>query len=88
VIPIGQPAQHRAVTLAEELRRAGLCVDLGYGGSLSKRMKRADRLNARAAVLLGEDELRRAAATIRDLDSGAQVEVALDSLADRLGRFR
>ncbi len=88
VIPIGEAGKRRAAVLTEDLRRAGLCVDLGYGGNVGKRMKRANRLGARAAVLLGEDELKRDAATVRDLDSGEQVEVALESLAAHLARFR
>ena len=80
--------QDHALLLAEGLRTAGFCVDLGYGGNLGKRMKRANRLNARAAVLLGEDELARQAATVRDLDSGDQSEVMLDQLTDHLARFR
>ena len=47
-------------------------------------MRRADRIGARAAVLLGDDELARGIATVRDLDSGEQSEVALDALAPRL----
>jgi histidyl-tRNA synthetase len=47
-------------------------------------MRRADRIGARAAVLLGDDELARGAATVRDLDSGAQVEVALGALTAHL----
>jgi histidyl-tRNA synthetase len=37
---------------------------------------------------LGEDELAKGAATVRDLDSGTQDEVALDRLADRLAPYR
>ncbi len=88
VVPIGEAGMPRAITLTEDLRRAGLCVDLGYGGNLTKRMKRANRLNARAAVLLGEDELRRNLATVRDLDSGEQVAVALEALSAHLARYR
>jgi histidyl-tRNA synthetase len=51
-------------------------------------MKRANKSGARAAVILGEDELARAAATLRDLDSGEQVEVPLAALKDRLAPFR
>ena len=43
--------------LAEELRDAGLVVELGYSGNLQRRMRRADRIGARAAVLLGDDEI-------------------------------
>ncbi len=88
VVPIGEAGMRRAITLTEDLRRAGLYVDLGYGGNLTKRMKRANRLNARAAVLLGEDELRRNLATVRDLDSGEQVAVALEALSAHLARYR
>jgi len=85
LVPIGEAAEALASTLAEQLRDAGLVVELGYSGNLQRRMRRADRLGARAAVLLGEDELARGAATVRDLDSGAQSKVALDGLAAHLG---
>ena len=47
-------------------------------------MKRANKLNARIAILLGEDELAAEVATLRDLDTGAQETVALDQLAEHL----
>ena len=87
LVPIGGEAEARTVALAERLRRAGLAVELGYRGNLSRRLSRADRLNARAAVIVGEDELARDIATVRDLDSGSQEEVPLAALADRLARL-
>ncbi|MEE8559817.1 MAG: histidine--tRNA ligase [Alphaproteobacteria bacterium] len=88
VIPVGAAAESAALKLTQELRRDGFTVDLGYGGNLSRRMKRANRLHARCAVLLGEDELERDAVTVRDLDTGEQEEVPLPRLKDRLARFR
>jgi histidyl-tRNA synthetase len=44
-------------------------------------MRRANRANARAAVLLGDDEVARHVATVRDLDSGDQVEVPISDPA-------
>jgi len=87
VVPIGAAAEAAALRLSDELRRGGLVVDLGYGGNMSKRMKRANKVNARVAVLLGEDELAAEVATLKDLDSGEQEQVALDLLAERLARF-
>jgi histidyl-tRNA synthetase len=84
LVPVGAVGEQAALPLAERLRSAGLAVDLGYSGNLARRMRRADRLGARAAVLLGEDELARGAATVRDLDSGAQSEVPLAELPARL----
>jgi len=88
LIPIGAAAESRALSLTQMLRRAGLRVELGFGGNVKKRMKRADKVHARAAVLLGEDELARDAATVRDLDSGEQTLVSLEALSEHLARYR
>ena len=87
LIPVGPEAEVETLALADRLRRAGLVVELGYRGNLKRRLSRADRLNARAAVLLGEDEFARDVATVRDLDSGDQEEIALSALAGRLAAF-
>ena len=87
LVPVGAEAEIQTLALADRLRRAGLVIELGYRGSLRRRLSRADRLNACAAVILGEDELAREVATVRDLDSGEQEEVALSALAGRLAQF-
>ena len=88
LVPLGEAAERRAMILAHSLRAEGFVVELGYRGNLSRRLKRADRLGARVAVLIGDDELAREAATVRDLDTGEQVEVPLARLADHLAAFR
>ncbi|MBL8658549.1 MAG: histidine--tRNA ligase [Rhodospirillales bacterium] len=87
VVPQSPAQDAAAQRLARELRRAGLPVDIGYAGSIGKRLKRANRINARAAIIVGEDELARDRVAVRDLDSGIQEEVALAALADGLVRF-
>ncbi len=88
VVPIGETAETRALPLCRELRQAGLVVELTFRGNLSRRLKAANKLNGRAAVLIGEDELAREVATVRDLDSGVQTEVDLAALAAHLARYR
>jgi histidyl-tRNA synthetase len=88
VIPMGEQGEGEAMKLAHRLRHAGYVIDLGYSGNLRKRMERANKINARAAVILGEDELRRNAATLRDLDTREQIEVPLAEIAERLARFQ
>lgn len=88
ILPVGAAAEREAQRLAWRLRRAGFVVDLGYSGNLKRRLARASRAAARAAVLLGEDELQRGVATVRDMDSGAQEEVPLEALAERLAAYR
>ncbi|MCH8138241.1 MAG: histidine--tRNA ligase [Proteobacteria bacterium] len=88
VVPVGGGAETAAFNLAQELRRDGFTVDIGYGGNLSRRMKRANKLRARLAVILGEDEIRAGTVTVRDLDTGEQEEVALRGLRDHLAPWR
>jgi histidyl-tRNA synthetase len=84
ILPVGEAAEDTALKLAHDLRMDGYTVEQGYSGNLGKRMKRANKLAARAAVMIGEDELARGAVTLRDLDSGEQIEVALDRLKENL----
>ena len=84
LVPVGPAGERLALRLAEELRDVALPVDLGYSGNLARRMRRANRIGARAAVLIGDDEIARGVAGLRDLDSGAQSDVPLDELRSRL----
>jgi histidyl-tRNA synthetase len=88
IVPVGDGAELPSLRLAETLRCAGFVIDQGYSGNVGRRLKRANKIAARAAILLGEDELKNDAATVRDLDSGEQVTVPLGSLEDHLARFR
>lgn len=84
VIPVGDVAVPVATKIAHDLRLQGLSIEMAFKGNVGKRMKRANKLNARAAVLIGEDELARNCCTLRNLDAGEQQEVALDDLASAL----
>ena len=75
---------YSSLPLADALRRAGIAVDLGLSGNLKRRMQQANRAGARVAVLLGDDEIARSVATVRDMESGEQREVPIDRLAAAL----
>ncbi len=89
----GEAAQLQAFTLGERLRDAGLdvvlhCASSGGAGSFKSQMKRADASGASYAIILGEDEIAKGAATVkylRDADpSDNQRSVALEAVADHL----
>ena len=70
VLPMDDAATGAALQLAERLRGElpGLRAQLHCGGgSFKSRMKKADRSGARLALLLGEDELAEASATLKFL---------------------
>ncbi|GAA2802435.1 histidine--tRNA ligase [Saccharopolyspora taberi] len=84
-VPLGEVAKRRLVTVAGELRRAGVRVDLAYGGKgLKGAMKGADRSGARFALVLGERDLESGAAQLKDLGSGEQRPVPLESAVDTI----
>ncbi len=84
VVPIGEPAEFEALRLAEELRAAGLIVEMDFRGKVGQRLKRAAQRQARFALLLGEDEIAKGTAVLRDLDRGEQTEVARADLVATL----
>lgn len=84
IAPLGPAAEARALGIARTLRRDGIAVEQEYRGNMKRRMQRANKLNARAAIIIGDDELAKGVAQLKDLDSGTQAEVALDALAASL----
>jgi histidyl-tRNA synthetase len=84
VVPIGEAAEAAAIDVIQSLRRAGIRAEMAYRGNLRRRMERANRIGARAAVILGEDDLARGVAQVKDLASGAQEAVVLADIAARL----
>ena len=88
-VPLGEAAKRRLVVLAAALRRAGVRVDLAYGGrGLKGSMKAADRSGARFALVLGERDLEAGTVGVKDLVSGEQQAVALDgAVEDVLARL-
>jgi histidyl-tRNA synthetase len=84
VVPIGDQVELAALRLAEELRAAGLTVEMEFRGKVGQRLKRATQRNARYALLLGEDELAKGTVVLRDLDRGEQEAAARTGLPARL----
>lgn len=84
VIPVGDAEVPVAEKLAHDLRKQGFAVDLGFGGNMGKRLKRADKVKARTALILGADEVREGVVTLRDLDSGEQRKVPRADIAKAL----
>ena len=85
VVPVGAAGEEAAALEAmQALRAAGIRAEMAYRGNLKRRMERANRIGARAAVIIGEAELARGVAQVKDLGSGEQQEVALTELVGKL----
>lgn len=84
-VALGEAAEAKVVTLLNEARARGIVAEKDYGGRKMKaQLKAADRLGARYAAILGEDELERGEIVLKSLDTGEQENVALSTFVDRL----
>ncbi len=81
VVPMGEAAEAAALAVLQDLRRGGVRAEMAYRGNFKRRLERANRIGARAVVILGEDEIARGVAAVKDLATGTQTEVALTDVA-------
>jgi len=85
VAALGKEAQQKGFALAQELRDAGVWVELDYEGkSLKSQMRKAGRFKTPWVVILGEEELKKDRAVLRDMATKAQEEVALEEVIKRI----
>jgi histidyl-tRNA synthetase len=86
VIPLGERAEAEAQRIIAGLRREGIATEMAYRGNMKKRLSRADAAGARYALIIGENEIERGEAQLKDLKSGDQRAVSLDLIAEALRR--
>jgi histidyl-tRNA synthetase len=86
IVPLGERAELAAEGILAGLRREGVAADMAYRGNMKKRMSRANASGAKYALIIGDDELDRGEAQLKDLATGEQRAVSLDLLADAIAR--
>lgn len=88
VIPVGDDTLLPIMKIAHDLRQNGFIVDMAYSGNMGKRMKKANKVNACAAVIMGSDEYEKGIVTVRDLDTGDQNEIAAAELSAFMQKYQ
>ena len=84
IAPMGTPQNAQALALAQELRRAGLSVEVGDGTfRLKKSFEIADKL-ARNIIILGEDEATTNILTVKNFATTQQTKIPRNQLATAL----
>jgi histidyl-tRNA synthetase len=86
IVPLGPRAELQGQTIVAGLRREGVAADMAYRGNMKKRLSRANEAGAAFALILGDDELERGEAQLKDLSSGEQRAVSLDLIAEAFAR--
>jgi histidyl-tRNA synthetase len=85
VIPASEAQEAAALDIVQTLRTAGLRAEMAYRGNLKRRMERANKTGAHTAIIIGESELAKGVAQVKNLGTGDQSEVPIAELAARLG---
>ena len=86
VIPLGERAEAEAQKIVAGLRREGIATEMAYRGNMKKRLSRANASGAAYALIIGDEELDRGEAQLKDLNSGEQRSVSLDLIAAAIAR--
>lgn len=83
LVPVGAPDESAVVQILQGLRGQGVRTEIGYKGSLRKRMERAGKQNASHVLFLGEDELAKGLFRVKNMETGAEQEVSRDTLLSK-----
>jgi len=85
MIALGDEVNNEAVRIVHELRKYGIRIDKDYQNRKMKaQFKAADRLGAKYALVLGEDELQKKVIQVKELETGKEEEISIAQLAERL----
>jgi histidyl-tRNA synthetase len=82
---VGAAARGWAFPLAHRVRQKNISVVMeGEARSLKSQMRRADKFKARLVLIVGEDELAKGCAVLRDMASKQQEEIDLNGIEAEL----
>lgn len=85
VVALDVEAQPLAFKILCDLRKADFKSDMDFAGrSLKSQMKQANKLGAKYAIIIGEDEVREASAMLKNMQTGEQEKVEAKDLVDKL----
>jgi histidyl-tRNA synthetase len=79
IVPVGEPALRHATLLARDFRAAGISAEVSEG-KVKRAMEIANKLRARKALFVGEDEITAGRYTLKDMDTGQQDNLTKDEI--------
>ena len=86
VVLIGQTENFNYLLLPimKELIQQGIKTEIIYTGNLSKKFKRANKINASHAIVLGEEEIRKKTLKLKNLTSGSEELLNLKKIIKKI----
>ena len=85
IIPLGEAAKVKALTIAADLRASGKIVEIAFGDrALKGAMKGADKSGTTHVIVLGDSEISSGTVELKEMNSGHVTSVKIDSLLESL----
>jgi len=81
IATLGDQAKVLAMKLLKDLRGKNIICETDYlNRSLKAQMKEANRQKAKKVLIIGEDEIKKGRAILKDMESGEQKEIELEEI--------
>ena len=80
IAPMGEEAFRHCSVIARDLRTQGAIVELAPAGKLKKALETANKVGARRALIVGDNEIAAGVYQLKDMQSGDQSTVSRDEL--------
>jgi len=84
VAPLGEAAFRHAALLARPLREAGLSVEVGADARLKRAMELANKLGARYALIVGDNEIASGRYSLKNMGTGEQREITRENILNEI----
>lgn len=82
---LGENVCEFAMKLADTLRKENIKVAVDFNAKgMKSHMKKADKLNVKYTVIVGEDEMEKGVVVLKDFASRTQEELTVDQLVEKL----
>lgn len=79
IAPLGEEAKKKAFALVGKVRESGLFAETDVvSRGLRAQMKYADKIGARFSIVLGDDEITKGEAVVKNMETGQQTKISLN----------
>lgn len=77
VIPVENQYNEICFKLTDNLRKKFIHTDISFSGNLKKRLRYANKINSKYAIIIGEEEVSQNSALVKNLDNGNQIKIKI-----------
>lgn len=89
IAPLGDNAREKTAKLVLDLRKDGINTETDHmDRTLRAQMKYANKIGARYTAVIGDDEIENSRVNLKDMETGNEVKISLDMLAETIKEGR